>query len=119
MFLLRYQQTGIHTFWSQNFLIFLDRLAPLNFVEIQQFNFVQLSHTRARNITLSKLEWKYTEKCSVVIVMQFSPPTRGLLDSPDLDSGAPLFTPLEMRELTPMVRLFKQSLSVGPSHSSD
>ena len=60
-----------------NFLIFLGRLAPFNFVETQQFNFVQLSQTRVRNITLSKLEWKYTEKCSVVIVTQFSPPTVG------------------------------------------
>ena len=69
--------------------------------------------------TLSKLEWKYTEKCSVVIVTQFSPPTVGSWTLQIIDSGAPLLTPLEIRELTPMVRQFKHSLSVGPSHSSD
>ena len=88
-------------------------------METQQFNFVQLSQTQARNITLSKLEWKYTEKCSVVIVTQFSPPTVGSWTLQIIDSGAPLLTPLEIRELTPMVRQFKHSLSVGPSHSSD
>ena len=45
--------------------------------------------SRARNITLSKLEWN-TEKCSDCYCKTIQPFNAGLLESPELDSGASL-----------------------------
>ena len=93
-------------------------MAPWNSVETQQFDFVHLLLTRARNITLSKLEWN-AEKCLIVIVKQFSPSKLGSWTIQNKIQGLRLLTPLGMSELTPAMRLFKQNLSVGPSDSAD